>query len=155
MESPCSAQVIDLWIRSASLVGFSVWLSHSGSGGAAPAKWLSYAGSSGTLELPAGESYGFAHPHPGGALLAPAGVLRCWVSRFAVECERDPTRGEVPVRFGWPDRMRQVVELIDRWEGDEDSYFRVRTEDASTYILRQNRASGVWQIHFFRRGRET
>jgi hypothetical protein len=76
------------------------------------------------------------------------------VSRFAVECERDPMRGEIPVRFGWPDRMRQVVELIDRWEGDEDSYFRVRTEDASTYILRQNRVSGVWQIHFFRRGSE-
>jgi hypothetical protein len=51
--------------------------------------------------------------------------------------------------------MRQVVELIDRWEGDEDIYFRVRTEDASTYILRQNRVSGAWQIHFFRRGRES
>ena len=84
-----------------------------------------------------------------------AGVLRCWVSRFAVECERDPKRGEIPARFGWPDRMRQVVELIDRWEGDEDIYFRVRTEDASTYILRQNRISGVWQIHFFRRGSES
>jgi hypothetical protein len=51
--------------------------------------------------------------------------------------------------------MRQVVELIDRWEGDEDIYFRVRTEDASIYILRRNRVSGVWQIHFFRRGRES
>ena len=50
--------------------------------------------------------------------------------------------------------MRQVVELIDRWEGDEDIYFRVRTEDASTYILRQNRVSGLWQIHFFRRSSE-
>jgi len=85
---------------------------------------------------------------------APAEVLRTQVPRFAVECERDPNRGEIPVRFGWPDRMWQVVELIDRWEGDEDTYFRVRTEDASTYILRQNRVSGVWQIHFFRRGSE-
>ena len=75
--------------------------------------------------------------------------------RFAVECERDPERGEIPVRFGWPDRMRQIVELIDRWEGDEDIYFRVRTEDASTYILRQDRVSGVWQIHFFRRAGES
>ena len=80
-------------------------------------------------------------------------MLRYWVSGFAVECESDPKRGETPVRFGWPDRMQQIVELIDRWEGDEDIYFRVRTEDASTYILRQNRLSGVWQIHFFRRGR--
>jgi len=48
--------------------------------------------------------------------------------------------------------MRQIVELIDRWEGDEDIYFRVRVEDSSTYILRRKRVSGVWQIHFFRRG---
>ncbi len=73
---------------------------------------------------------------------------------FFVECERDPKRGEIPVRFGWPDRMRQVAELIDRWEGDEDSYFRVLTEDGSTYILRQNRISGAWQIHFFRNGKD-
>jgi hypothetical protein len=106
-------------------------------GGAAPAKWLSYTGSRGSLELP-----------------APVRVLGYWVSRFAVECERDPKRGEIPARFGWPDRMRQVVELIDRWEGDEDIYFRVRTEDGSTYILRKNRFSGVWQIHFFRSGSE-
>jgi hypothetical protein len=51
--------------------------------------------------------------------------------------------------------MRHVVEMIDRWEGDEDIYFRVRTEDASTYILKQNRVNSVWQIHFFRRGGES
>jgi len=71
---------------------------------------------------------------------------------FSVECERDPKRGKIPVRFGWPDRMRRVAELIDRWEGEEDNYFRVLTEDGSTYILRQNRVSGAWQIHFFRNG---
>jgi hypothetical protein len=88
-------------------------------------------------------------------LVAPAGVLRFWVPRFTVECEHDPERGEIPVRFGWPDQMRQIAELIDRWEGDEDIYFRVRTEDASTYILRRKRVSGVWQIHFFRRAGES
>ncbi len=56
------------------------------------------------------------------------------------------------MRFGYPDRMRRVVEWIDRWEGDEDVYFRVRTEDASVYILRQNRESSEWQIHFFESG---
>ena len=88
-------------------------------------------------------------------LLAPVGMLRFWVPLFTVECEHDPERGEIPVRFGWPDRMRPIAELIDRWEGDEDIYFRVRTEDASTYILRRKRVSGVWQIHFFRRAGES
>jgi hypothetical protein len=50
--------------------------------------------------------------------------------------------------------MRQIAELIDRWEGDEDIYFRVRAEDASIYILRRKRVSGTWQIHFFRRAGE-
>ncbi len=99
---------------------------------------------------------GYRSRGPPGSGAARAAVgLRYRVSRFAVECERDPKRGEIPVRFGWPERMRRVVEMIDRWEGDEDIYFRVRTEDASTYILKQNRVSGVWQIHFFRRGSES
>ncbi len=68
---------------------------------------------------------------------------------FAVECRNDPQRGEVPARFGWPGRMRSVLEVIDRWEGEEDLYFRVRADDAGTYILRRSRDSGVWQIHFF------
>ena len=72
------------------------------------------------------------------------------VPEFAVECRNDPQQGEVPVRFGWPGRMHSVLELIDRWEGDEEIYFRVRADDHSTYILRRNRDSGVWQIHFFR-----
>lgn len=91
-------------------------------------------------------------PNPGSA--SPGGSAEVWVPLFTVECEHDPERGEIPVRFGWPDRMRQISELIDRWEGDEDIYFRVRTEDASTYILRRKRVSGAWQIHFFRRAGE-
>ena len=73
---------------------------------------------------------------------------------FAVECRSDPQQGEVPARFGWPGRMHNVLELIDRWEGEEDIYFRVRADDDSTYILRRNRDSGAWQIHFFREAGE-
>ncbi len=69
---------------------------------------------------------------------------------FTVECRNDPHQGEVPARFGWPGRMHGVLELIDRWEGEEDIYFRVRADDDATYILRRNRDSGEWQIHFFR-----
>jgi len=91
---------------------------------------------------------------PGLGAAGPGGAAEARVPRLIVECERDPERGKIPVRFGQTDRMRKVVELIDRWEGDEEIYFRVRTEDASIYILKQNRVSGAWQIHFFRRGRE-
>jgi len=72
------------------------------------------------------------------------------VPEFRVECQSDPQRGEVPIRFGWPGRMRAVVELIDRWEGDDEVYFRIRSDDDATYILRRSRESGRWEIHFFR-----
>ena len=73
---------------------------------------------------------------------------------FAVEFRGDPKRGEIPVLFGWPGRMHQIIELVDRWEGDEETYLRVKGEDGATYILRQNRAIGAWQIHFFSRDGE-
>ncbi len=77
------------------------------------------------------------------------------MSEFAVECRSDPQRGEVPVRFGWPGRMRVVAELIDCWEGNDEVYFRVRADDDATYILRRSRDSGSWEIHFFRSDDET
>ena len=73
---------------------------------------------------------------------------------FVVECERHPSRGDLPGRFGWPGRMRRVVEVLDAWEGHDHRYFRLRAEDGAIYILRHDRGSDRWQIHFFRAGRE-
>jgi hypothetical protein len=73
---------------------------------------------------------------------------------FTVECENDPKRGQVPIRFGWEGRMRDVTELVDCWEGDHDVYFRIRADDDATYILHLMRNLGRWEIHFFRSGDE-
>jgi hypothetical protein len=67
-----------------------------------------------------------------------------------VECRSDPRRGEIPVRFGWPGRMRRVEEVLDCWQGERHRDFRLRADDGSVYILRHDLHGGSWQIHFFR-----
>jgi hypothetical protein len=47
--------------------------------------------------------------------------------------------------------MREVVDILDRWDGEDHRYFRVRGDDGSTYILRQNLADASWRLHFYRR----
>jgi hypothetical protein len=71
------------------------------------------------------------------------------VTRFVVECRRDPLRGSVPERFGWDARLRRVAEILDAWEGEDHRYFRVRADDGAVFILRHDRASDRWRVHYF------
>ena len=48
--------------------------------------------------------------------------------------------------------MREVADILDRWDGEDHRYFRVRGDDGSTYILRQDLADASWRLHFYRRG---
>jgi hypothetical protein len=48
--------------------------------------------------------------------------------------------------------MREVVDILDRWDGEDHRYFRVRGDDGSIYILRQDLADASWRLHFYRRG---
>ena len=73
---------------------------------------------------------------------------------FVVQCRSEPRRGEIPVRFGWPGRMREVDEVLDCWEGEEHRDFRLRATDGSIYILRHDLRGACWHIHFFRQGPE-
>jgi hypothetical protein len=47
--------------------------------------------------------------------------------------------------------MREVVDVLDRWDGDDHHYFRVRAADGATYILRQDLADASWRLQFYRR----
>lgn len=69
---------------------------------------------------------------------------------FRVETRSEPRGGRVPVRFGWPGRMREVVEQLDTWEGEDHRYFRVRADDQSLYILRYDLNADCWRLYFFR-----
>jgi hypothetical protein len=70
---------------------------------------------------------------------------------LVVECRTESGRTELPVRFGRPGHMREVVETLDSWQGEDHRYFRVRADDGSVYILRHDLAEDVWRVHFFER----
>lgn len=78
------------------------------------------------------------------------GPARAAVADFVVECRSEPRCAAVPVRFGRPGRMREVADIIDRWDGEDHRYFRVRCDDGSTYILRQDLADASWRLQFYR-----
>lgn len=71
---------------------------------------------------------------------------------LVVECDPEPRRGEVPVRFGWLGRMRSVAEVIDCWESEAHRDFRLRGDDGCVYILRHDLRSDHWELRFFRHG---
>ncbi len=71
--------------------------------------------------------------------------------RVEVECYSGYKRDERPVRFMLKGRTFEVVEVLDRWYGPEDSYFKVRADDGNVYILRHTPGEygDLWTLEAF------
>jgi len=72
--------------------------------------------------------------------------------RVEVECYAGYKADERPLRFTMGGRQLEVEELLDKWYGPGDTWFRVRAGDGNVYILR-HRARGnedVWTLESFR-----
>ena len=54
--------------------------------------------------------------------------------------------GERPLRFHLGRKRREVVELLDRWYGEDHDYFKVRADDGGVYVLRYNRDGDGWEL---------
>ena len=54
---------------------------------------------------------------------------------------------ETPRRFCIEGRWVAVDEILGRWRIPEHCYFKVRSEDGATCTLRQDVASGTWELH--------
>jgi len=68
-----------------------------------------------------------------------------------VQCDSARESNEYPLRFGVDDHNYGVEEILDRWYGAKDSYFKVLADDGNIYILRHSPASGAWSLESFRR----
>lgn len=77
-------------------------------------------------------------------------VERLWTVQ--VECYAGYRGEERPLRFQWGERSHEITSVLDQWYGPEEIYFKVRTEQNDTYILRHS-ATGVWTVESFRRER--
>ncbi len=54
--------------------------------------------------------------------------------------------GERPLRFHLGRKRREVVEILDRWYGEDHDYFKVRADDGGVYVLRHGRGEGGWEL---------
>jgi hypothetical protein len=60
-------------------------------------------------------------------------------------------RGEVtPRRFGLAGAKIEIADVVDLWLAPDHRYFKVRDGDGHLYNLRNDIASGRWELTFFR-----
>lgn len=70
--------------------------------------------------------------------------------KLRVECYAGAKANERPVRFKLSERDYMVEEILDRWYGPEDEFFKVRTDDGNLYILRRSISADEWHLESFR-----
>ena len=58
--------------------------------------------------------------------------------------------GERPLRFHIGAKKREVLEVLDRWFGEDHDYFKVIADDGGVYVLRYNRSEDSWELTQYR-----
>jgi hypothetical protein len=58
--------------------------------------------------------------------------------------------GERPLRFHLGPKKREVVDLLDRWYGEDHDYFKVLADDGGVYVLRYGRGDDRWELTQYR-----
>jgi hypothetical protein len=70
--------------------------------------------------------------------------------KLRVQCYAGQKADERPVRFQLLDRDYMVEEIVDRWYGPEDEFYKVRADDGNLYILRHSQTEQDWSLESFR-----
>ncbi|WP_320112639.1 cytoplasmic protein [Draconibacterium orientale] len=70
-----------------------------------------------------------------------------------VECKAGYKADEYPVLFYWDNLGFEIDEILDRWyQGEQNpafpvaNYFKVRTPDKKTYILKHETKTDKWYL---------
>lgn len=66
--------------------------------------------------------------------------------KIRVECHAGYRGEEEPRAFLLGERRFAVVEVLDRWLDPAHRYFKVRVEDARSFILRHDSATDQWEL---------
>jgi len=71
-----------------------------------------------------------------------------------VECYSGYKAEERPVRFHLGDQDHMVEEVLDHWNSPDATYFKVRSDDGNTYVLRHIVCpqEDAWTLEAFRQG---
>lgn len=63
-----------------------------------------------------------------------------------VQCYAGYRADESPVRFFLGERKIEIVEILDRWVGEDHRYFKVKGDDGAFWILRHAVRTDVWEL---------
>ena len=53
---------------------------------------------------------------------------------------------ERPVSFTLGERTFRVRELLDSWQGEDHTYFKLTADDGNLYIIRHDRTADTWEL---------
>ncbi len=62
-----------------------------------------------------------------------------------MECYAGYRGEQEPRRFQAGGAVIEVIEIIDRWQGPDHRYFKVRGSDDGVHLLRHDEVSGAWE----------
>lgn len=71
--------------------------------------------------------------------------------RVKVEAYAGHTANERPLRFTLGERTIEVTDVLDRWYGEAERYFRVRCADGDVYVLKYTDRDDRWELVSFTR----
>ena len=69
-----------------------------------------------------------------------------------VECYAGYRGEETPRALVIGDGRVVVDEILDRWLAPDHRYFKLKGDDGDVYLVRQDTASGGWELTMFERG---
>jgi hypothetical protein len=72
--------------------------------------------------------------------------------RVKVDAYSGHTGNERPLRFTLGERTLEVTDVLDRWYGEAERYFRVRADDGDIYVLKHSERDGWELVSFTRQG---
>jgi hypothetical protein len=72
------------------------------------------------------------------------------VLAVGVECYAGHRGEQTPRTLILGDHRIAVVEVLDAWLAPDHRYFKLKGEDASTYLVRHDERSDAWELTMFR-----
>ena len=66
--------------------------------------------------------------------------------KIKVEAYSGYKANERPLCFFIDDLRLEVRDIIDRWYGEEDDYFKVLADDGKMYLIKWNRELDYWAL---------
>lgn len=72
---------------------------------------------------------------------------------ISVECYAGYRGEELPRRFNLGNTSVEITEILDRWLAPDHRYFKVKAKDGSTYILRHDTNTDLWELTLFDSGK--